>query len=104
MGLCAGISIWLSEEIQSEIDINELEEEAKTWLFGRFGGTNGMYCVPSAYRDEEDGSITVSLQVISWGWPLHENGYDVGDILRVLAAWAQPFDPAEGLKIEAWCD
>src|SRR4051812_12599835 len=46
----------------------------------------------------------VSLQVINWGRPLEENGYEVGDILRVLAAWVfNRFDPADGLKVETWC-
>src|SRR4051812_12379622 len=101
MGLDAGISIWLPDE--TEVDVQELREEAKAWLFGRFGGTNGMYCVPFAYRDEEDGSLTVSVQVIGWGRNLEAAGYEVGDILRVLAAWAfNSFDPAEGLRVDAW--
>jgi hypothetical protein len=102
MGLDAGISIWLPDE--TEVDVKELAEDAKTWLFGRFDGTNGMYCVPSAYRDEEDGSITISVQVIGRGRNLEAAGFEVGDILRVLAAMAfNHFDPAGGLKIEAWC-
>lgn len=100
MGLDAGISIRIPDE--TEFDLQELAEEAKTWPFGRFDSTNGMYCAPHAYQDE-DGEITVSVQVIGWGRPLHEAGYEVGDILRVLAAWAfNRFDPAEGLRVEAW--
>ena len=61
-----------------------------------------LCCGPRAYRDE-DGEITVSTQAIGSGRPLHEAGYEVGDILRVLAAWACiRFDPAAGFWVEAW--
>ena len=36
MGLSAGISIWIPEE--TAVDVKELAEDAKTWLFGRFDG------------------------------------------------------------------
>jgi hypothetical protein len=64
MGQDAGISIRIPDE--TEFDLQQLAEEAKTWLFGCFDGINGRYCVPCAYQ-EEDGETTVSVQVIGWG-------------------------------------
>jgi hypothetical protein len=45
----------------------------------------------------------ISVQVGNPGRPREEAGDEVGDILRVLAAWVfNRFDPAAGLRVGAW--
>ena len=101
MGWTIGIAIGVPEE--TTFDLQELREEATEWLIGRFGGSNGMYCVPSVYWDEEDETIMASVQVICWGQNLENAGYEINDIYRVLAVWAfNRFDPRAGLTVETW--
>jgi len=75
MGLDAGIRVSLPED--SVIDIAALEEEATDRLVAWSGGTNRMYCLPMVFRGDEPNEFFVMTQVINWGGPLEEAGYQI---------------------------
>jgi hypothetical protein len=101
MGLDAWLRVTVPEE--TELDVDTLREEATIWLLGRFGGTNGMFCLPFVMHGDKPGEFIVSVRVSRWGMYLEAAGHEVGDIHCVLAAWVfNRFDPEEGLEVEAF--
>jgi hypothetical protein len=103
MGLDVGIIVKAPDALIA--DKPELTEEITGWLLGRFGHGNHLFCLPVVCSGDDIDELVILVQVHEHGARLEAAGHSIGDVHRVLAAWAfNHFDPAEGLLIETWCE